>query len=67
LIETAFPSLKNIKLAGLVRGQKSASVLRINGIEPEIIQGIEDLELLRKIASNYDDMSMNPGASPRAN
>ncbi|KAF2498698.1 NAD dependent epimerase/dehydratase family protein [Lophium mytilinum] len=59
LLETHFPSLKNIKLAGLVRGENNAAVLRSKGIEPEIIQGIEDLDLLRKIASNYD-VIINP-------
>ncbi|KAF2806935.1 NAD dependent epimerase/dehydratase family protein [Mytilinidion resinicola] len=54
LLETQFASLKNIKLAGVVRGENNASVLKSKGIQPEIIQGIEDLGLLRKIAREYD-------------
>jgi len=54
LLETDYPSLKGIKIAGLLRGDKNAAMLKSKGVEPEVIQGIEDLDLLRKIASNYD-------------
>jgi len=59
LQNTPYPSLKKAKLSVLVRGESKAASFREKGIEVELIEGAEQLDMLRKIASNYD-VIINP-------
>lgn len=59
LQNTSYPSLKNAKLSVLVRGESKAAFFRQKGIETEVIEGAGQLDLLRKVASNYD-IIINP-------
>ena len=54
LQNTSYPSLENAKLSVLVRGESKDAFFRQKGIETEVIEGAGQLDLLRKIASNYD-------------
>ncbi|OCL07922.1 NAD(P)-binding protein [Glonium stellatum] len=59
LQNTSYPSLKNAKISVLVRGESRAAFFREKGIETEVIEGVDQVDLLRKIASNYD-IIINP-------
>lgn len=54
LQNTSYTSIKNAKLSVLVRGESKAAFFRQKAIETEVIEGAGQLDLLRKIASNYD-------------
>ena len=53
LVDSSLPEIKDLSITALVRKQEQADVLKNKGIDTIVFKGLDDLQFLKKVASEH--------------